>query len=75
MVILVSTSKVLQIDCDVSYWVCSKQSLIQFVSSLIEINFHARIDARLAETGSIWFFDTHVLNNFLLQGFSFLALV
>ncbi len=45
--------KVLQIDCSASYLVCSKQNVGQFVSSLIEINFHARIDARLDETSSI----------------------
>jgi hypothetical protein len=45
MVILVSASKVAQIDGDASDWVCSIKSLIEFVSSLIEIDFHARICA------------------------------
>jgi hypothetical protein len=53
MVILVSGLKVLQIVRMASCWVCSKQNVGQFVSSLIEINFHARISARLDETGSI----------------------
>jgi hypothetical protein len=50
---MVSRSKVLQIDCDALDWVCSKQNVGQFVSNLIEINFHACIDARLDETSSI----------------------
>jgi hypothetical protein len=37
--------KVLQIDCSALDWVGEKQSLIEFVSKLIEINFHARICA------------------------------
>ncbi len=37
--------KVLQIDCSASCWVCEKQNVGQFVSKLIEINFHARICA------------------------------
>jgi hypothetical protein len=45
--------KVLQIVRIALDWVCSKQNIGQFVSNLIEINFHARIDARLDETSSI----------------------
>jgi hypothetical protein len=47
--------KVLQIDCNASCWVCSKQSLGQFVSNLIENDLHACIDARLDVTSSIFF--------------------
>jgi hypothetical protein len=43
---MVSASKVAQIDCEGLELVGYEQSLIEFVSSLIKIVFHARIDAR-----------------------------
>jgi hypothetical protein len=42
---MVSAVKVAQIVRIALDWVCSKQNIGQFVSNLIEINFHARICA------------------------------